>query len=90
MDGAPVVLWMGREDKQSNGNYCACRLSVVGGGDHDGVGVDFGDAEVAAEMNEVEGAEFAGDLDDAHVTGGAGEDGDAGDVGPGEVGARGR
>jgi hypothetical protein len=29
-------------------------LSAVGGGDHDGVGVDLGDAEVAAEMDEIE------------------------------------
>jgi len=40
---------------------------------------------VAAEMDEVEGAEFAGDLNDAHVAGGAGEDGDAGDVRAGET-----
>src|ERR1700722_8110986 len=60
-------------------------LAAVGGGDHDGVGVDAGDAEVAAEMDEVEGAEFAGDVDDAHVAGGAGEDGDAVDVGADEV-----
>jgi hypothetical protein len=44
-------------------------LAAVGGWDHDGVGVDVGDAEVAAEMDEVEGAEFAGDVDDAHVAG---------------------
>ena len=60
-------------------------LFAVGGGDHDGVGIDFGDAEVAAEVDEVEGAEFAGDLNDVHVLAGAGEDGDAGDVGAGEV-----
>ena len=58
---------------------------AVGGGDHDGVGVDLGDAEVAAEVNEVEGAEVAGDLNDAHVARGAGEDGNAIDVGAGEM-----
>jgi len=60
-------------------------LLAVGGGDHYGVGVDPRDAEVAAEMDEVEGAEFAADLDDAHVARGAGEDGDAGDVRAGEA-----
>lgn len=59
---------------------CNCELFAIGGGDHDGVGVDAGDAEVAAEVDEVEGAEFTGDLDDAHVAGSAGEDGDAGNV----------
>ncbi len=60
-------------------------LASWGGGDHDGAGVDFGDAEVAAEVDEVERAQVAGDLDDVHVAGGAGEDGDAVDVGAGEV-----
>jgi hypothetical protein len=50
----------------------ASGLFAVGGGDHDGVGIDLGNAEVAAEVNEIEGAKFAGDLDNAHVAGGAG------------------
>jgi hypothetical protein len=40
---------------------------------------------VAAEVDEVEGAEFAGNLDDAHIARGAGEDGHAGDIGTGEA-----
>jgi hypothetical protein len=60
-------------------------LSTVWGWNHDGVGINFWDAEVSAEMNEVEGPEFAGDLDDAHVAGRAGEHGNAGDVRAGEV-----
>ena len=36
---------------------------------------------MAAEVDEVEGAEFAADLDDAHIAPGAGENGDAGDIG---------
>lgn len=61
------------------------RLAAVGCGHHDGVGVDFGDTEVATEVNQVKRAEFAGDLDDAHVARGASEDGDAGDVGTSKV-----
>jgi hypothetical protein len=61
-------------------NGCATALFAVGGGDHDGIGVDPGDAEMSAEVDEVERAQLAGDLNDAHVAGGAGENGDAGDV----------
>ena len=32
---------------------CGWWLSAVGGGDHDGVGVDLGDAEVAAQVDEI-------------------------------------
>src|ERR1700678_2211823 len=60
-------------------------LLAGGSGNHDGVGVNLGNAEVAAEVDEVEGAKFAGDLDDAHIARGAGEHCDAGDVGASEV-----
>jgi hypothetical protein len=58
---------------------------TVGGWDHDCVGVDLGDAEVPAKVDEIEGAELARNLDDVHVAGGAAEDGNAGDVGAVEV-----
>ena len=40
---------------------------------------------MAAEVYEVEGAEFAGDVNDAHVVRGAGEDGNTIDIRAGEV-----
>lgn len=55
------------------------------GWDHDGVGVYFGDAEVAAEVEEIEGAELAGDFDDGHFARGAEEDGEVVYVGSVEV-----
>ena len=66
-------------------DFCFSILFAVGCGDHDGVGIDLGDAEVAAEMNKIERAKFAGDLDDAHVAGGTGEDRDSSDVRTGEA-----
>ena len=60
-------------------------LATVGGRNHDGVGVDMGDTEVAAEMDEVEWAEFAGDVNDAHVARRASEDGDTVDIRTDEV-----
>ena len=71
---ALATLWVGR-----------IGLFAGRGGDHDGVGVDLGDAKVAAEVDQVEGAEVAGDLDQIHVAGGADQDSDVVDVGAGEV-----
>src|SRR5271154_4720071 len=51
-------------------------LLAVGGGDHYGVGIDLGDAEVAAEVDEVERAQVAGHLDQVHIPGGADQNGD--------------
>jgi hypothetical protein len=48
--------------------------------DHDGAGVDFGNAEVAAEMDQVERAEGTGDFDSGHLAGAAEEDGDVVDL----------
>lgn len=61
------------------------RSLIFRGGDHDGVGVDFGDAEVSAEVEKVQRAEHAGDLDDVHVARGADEYGDVVDLGSVEV-----
>jgi hypothetical protein len=61
------------------------QLAAGRGGNHDGVGVDFWNAEVAAEVDQIERTQLTGDVNDAHVTGGAGEHGDAVDVGAGEV-----
>ena len=54
---------------------------AIGSRNHDGVGIHFRDAEVAAKVDQVEWPEFTGDLDDAHVAGRAAENGYAGDVG---------
>jgi hypothetical protein len=60
-------------------------LAAFGCGDHDGVGIDFRDSEVSAEVEEVEGAEGTGDLDEIHVAGAADEYGYVVDLGAVEV-----
>ena len=60
-------------------------LFAVGGWDHDGVGVDLGDAKVATEVNQIERTERSRDLDEIHVPRGADEDGDVVNLGAIEV-----
>lgn len=73
----------GKQEKRYGGG---CFASAAGRcGDHDGVWVDFGDAEVAAEVEQVEGADGAGDFDEVHGAGAAEQDGDVADFGAFEV-----
>src|ERR1700748_206141 len=72
---------LGTAKNQARQDY----LSAVGSRNHNSVWVDLRDTEVAAEMDQVERAQLAGDLNDAHVVWGAGENGNASDVWAGEV-----
>ena len=60
-------------------------LAVVGGGNHDSAGVDFGNAEVATEMDEIKRAKIACDLDHVHRLRSANKDVDVVDVCASEV-----
>lgn len=62
-----------------------CPLPSGGRGDHDGVGIDLRDAEVAGKVEEVERTEVSGDLHEVHGAGAAGEDGDVVNVRAAEV-----
>ncbi len=57
------------------------RLVAGWGGDHDGVGVDFGNAQVAGEVEQIEGADGAGDLDNVHAARAAEHNGKVADFG---------
>ena len=56
-------------------------LAAVRRGNHDCVGVDFGDAEVPAQVNQIQGSQIAGYLHQVHVAGAANEDGHVVDIG---------
>ena len=58
---------------------------AVGSRNHDSVGVYPGDAEVAAEVDEVERTQRAGELDEVHLARAADEDRDVVDLGAVEV-----
>jgi len=82
---AAVFFGTASSSMKSEISRLEARLAAVRCGYHNRIGVDFGDTEVAAEVNQVKRTEFAGDLDNAHIAGRAREDGDASDVGTSKV-----
>ena len=61
------------------------RLPIVGVRHHHGARIYFGNPEVAAEMDQIQRTQIAGDFDHVDIAGAARENGEAVNVRAGEV-----